>query len=188
MYKSKVSRVSEVSTVSEVSKMLKQGEQQSLHSLRPLGEGGRRPDEGADKSALTHCETTKESHKSVCPPLEGGPKSLISRRGADKSALTYGEKMQCNGNEMLKQSWLLALNGSTGCSAGSTPPCAPFALCSQSAVQDDGTRHKAAKPASCKSLVPQCLSNLVPSFAPSVRKSASALFVTTVYCSQFTIL
>ena len=29
-------------------------------------------------------------------------------------------------------------------------------------VQDDGTRHKAAEPASCKSLVPQCLSNLVP--------------------------
>ena len=122
MYKSKVSRVSEVSTVSEVSKMSKQGEQQSLHSLRPLGEGGRRPDEGADKSALTHCETTKESHKSVCPPLEGGPKSLISRRGADKSALTYGEKMQCNGNEMLKQ------------------------------VQHDVPRHEATEPASCKFL------------------------------------
>ena len=159
---------------------VKKEQQQSLHSLRPLGEGGRRPDEGLKRR-------TKET-QSQCPPLEGGPKSLISRRGADKSALTYGEKMQCNGNEMLKQSWLLALNGSTGCSAGSTPPCAPFALCSQSAVQDDGTRHKAAKPASCKSLVPQCLSNLVPSFAPSVRKSASALFVTTVYCSQFTIL
>ena len=34
--------------VSEESKMSKQGEQQSLHSLLPLGEGGRRPDEGAD--------------------------------------------------------------------------------------------------------------------------------------------
>ncbi len=53
------SNVSEVSRVSEVSKMSKQGEQQSLHSLRPLGEGGRRPDEGADKSALTHGETAK---------------------------------------------------------------------------------------------------------------------------------
>ncbi len=90
-------------------------EQQLLHSLRPLGEGGRRPDEGLK------------------------------------------ETVRCNSDEILKQSWLLALNGSTGCSAGSTPPCAPFALCSQSAVQDDGTRHKAAKPASCKSLVPQCL-------------------------------
>ena len=69
-------------------------EQQQLHSLLPLGEGGRRPDEGLKETA------------------------------------------ECNGNEMLKQSWLLALNGSTGCSAGSTPPCAPFALCSQSAVQD----------------------------------------------------
>ena len=53
------SKVSEVSRVSEVSKMSKQGKQQSLHSLRPFGEGGRRPDEGADKSALTHWETAK---------------------------------------------------------------------------------------------------------------------------------
>ena len=37
----------------------------------------------------------------------------------------------------------------------------------------DRARHEAAEPASCNSLVPQCLSNLVPSFAPSVRKSAN---------------
>ncbi len=46
--RSYTSKVSEVSRVSEVSKMSKQDEQQSLHSLLPLGEGGRRPDEGAD--------------------------------------------------------------------------------------------------------------------------------------------
>ena len=46
--RSYTSKVSEVSTVSEVSNMSEQGEQQSLHSLLPLGEGGRRPDEGAD--------------------------------------------------------------------------------------------------------------------------------------------
>ena len=44
--RSYTSKVSEVSTVSEVSNMSEQGEQQSLHSLLPLGEGGRRPDEG----------------------------------------------------------------------------------------------------------------------------------------------
>ena len=37
----------------------------------------------------------------------------------------------------------------------------------------DRARHEAAEPASCNSLVPQFLSNLVPSFAPSVRKSAN---------------
>ena len=67
-------------------------------------------------------------------------------------------------------------------------------------VQDDGARHEAAEPASCKSLVPQCLvldllharrvspivlthkpaqsaryPDSLTSFAPSVRKSASAL-------------
>ena len=66
--RSYTSKVSEVSTVSEVSKMSKQGEQQSLHSLLPLGEGGRRPDEGADKSALTHGETAKDANDSLRHP------------------------------------------------------------------------------------------------------------------------
>ncbi len=74
------SYTSKVSTVSEVSKMSKQDEQQSPHSLLPLGEGGRRPDEGLKKT------------------------------------------VRCNSDEILKQ------------------------------VQDDGTRHKAAEPASCKFL------------------------------------
>ena len=66
-------------------------EQQLLHFLLPLGEGGRRPDEGLKETA------------------------------------------ECNGNEILKQ------------------------------VQDDGTRHKAAEPASCKSLITQSLSHLITS-------------------------
>ena len=41
-------KVRNVSKVSGVSKMPKQGAQQSRHSLLPMGEGGRRPDEGAD--------------------------------------------------------------------------------------------------------------------------------------------
>ena len=66
-------------------------EQQLLHFLLPLGEGGRRPDEGLKETA------------------------------------------ECNGNEILKQ------------------------------VQDDGTRHKATEPASCKSLITQSLSHLITS-------------------------
>ena len=58
-------KVREVSTVSEVSKMSKQGEQQSLHSLRPLGEGGRRPDEGAD--GTRHKAAEPASCKSLVP-------------------------------------------------------------------------------------------------------------------------
>ncbi len=57
--RSYTSNVSKVSTVSEVSKMSKQGAQQSPHSLRTLGEGGRRPDEGADV-VRSYMETAKE--------------------------------------------------------------------------------------------------------------------------------
>ena len=113
---------------------VKKEQQQSLHSLRPLGEGGRRPDEGLKRR-------TKET-QSQRPPLEGGPKSLISRRGADKSALTYGEKMQCNSYEILKQ---------LGCSrvtafrtffsqALLAPKKAPTASARNPQVQDDGIR------------------------------------------------
>ena len=59
------SKVSEVSRVSEVSKMSKQGEQQSLHSLLPLGEGGRRPDEGLKETGRPACTTTLETAKEV---------------------------------------------------------------------------------------------------------------------------
>ena len=62
---SRVSKVSEVSRVSGVSKMSKQGEQQSLHSLLPLGEGGRRPDEGADVVRSYTLETAKGGQQSL---------------------------------------------------------------------------------------------------------------------------
>ena len=100
------SKVSEVSTVSDVSKMSKQGAQQSLHFLLPMGEGGRRPYEGADVVRSYTLETAKEVRSTI--------------------------------------------------------------------IHDD-LRHEATEPASFKSLVPQCPSNLVPLFAPSVRKSASPL-------------
>ena len=96
--KSRVSKVSEVSTVSEVSKMSKQGEQQSLHSLLPLGEGGRRPDEGLTKIGRLACTNTLETAKEA-----------------------------------------------------------------RSTIIHDETRHEAAEPALCKSLVPQCPSALVTS-------------------------
>ncbi len=76
---SEVSRVSRVSEVSKVSGVTKQDEQQSLHSLLPLGEGARRPDEGLKRRA--------KDAQSQCPHLEGGPKSPISRRGSERSEL-----------------------------------------------------------------------------------------------------
>ena len=57
------SYTSKVSEVSTVSKMSKQGAHQSQHSLRPLGEGGRRPDEGLTKTGRLACTTTLETAK-----------------------------------------------------------------------------------------------------------------------------
>ena len=90
--------MSKVSTVSEVSKMSKQGEQQLLHSLLPMGEGGRRPDEGADY-VRSYMETAKEVRstvKNTLAPCGRGQNLLAnecelrnSGEGADKSALTH---------------------------------------------------------------------------------------------------
>ena len=102
--------------------------------------------------------------------LANGCELRNSGEGSDKSTLTHRETAECNGSEMLKQ------------------------------VQHDGTRYETAEPASCKSLVPQCLvldllharrvspvvlthkpaqsaryPDSLTSFAPSVRKSASNL-------------
>ena len=87
--------------------------EQQLHSLLPMGEGGHRPDEGLKRR-------TKET-QSQCPPLETlpninnpvdclcerKPKSLISRRGADKSALTYGETAK-DANDSLRHPELVS--------------------------------------------------------------------------------
>ncbi len=124
-----MSRVSEVSTVSEVSNMSEQGEQQSLHSLLPLGEGGRRPDEGLKETGRLACTNTQK---------------ITERNVSLNDALASGSAMVSEN----------------------------ISFCSQSAIQHDETRHKAAEPASCKSLVPQCLSNLAPSLAslrPQIR-------------------
>ena len=125
-----VSKVSRVSDVSEVSKMSKQGEQQSLHSLLPLGEGGRRPDEGADKSALTHGETAKggqvrsytlgtakearSTEKNTLAPCGRGQNLLAnecelrnSGEGSDKSALTHGETAK-DANDSLRHPELVS--------------------------------------------------------------------------------
>ncbi len=115
-----------VNKVSEVSKMSKQGEQQSLHSLLPLGEGGRRPDEGADVVRSYTLGTGR--------PACTNTQKIAERNAFLNDALTSGSAMVSEN----------------------------ISFCSQSAVQHDKTRHGAAEPASCKSLVPQCLSNLVP--------------------------
>ena len=86
------------------------------------------------------------------PPLEGGPKSLISRRGSERSEL------------------LTPHQGRLACTT-----TLETAKEVRSTIFHDKTHYRATEPASCKSLVPQCLSNLAPSFALSVRKSASPL-------------
>ena len=69
------------------------GGQQSLHSLLPLGEGGRRPDEGLKrraKDAQSQCpplETLPNKNNPVDCFCERKPKSLISRRGSERSEL-----------------------------------------------------------------------------------------------------
>ena len=55
-----IEKKDKVSRVSEVTKMSKQGKQQSLHSLRPMGEGGRRPDEGLKETGRLACTTTQK--------------------------------------------------------------------------------------------------------------------------------
>ena len=61
-----IEKKDKVSTVSEVSNMSEQGEQQSLHSLRPMGEGGRRPDEGLKETGrLASTNTQKITERNV---------------------------------------------------------------------------------------------------------------------------
>ncbi len=102
--------------------------------------------EAAGRLACTNTlETAKEVRstiKNTLAPCGRGQNLLAnecelrnSGEGSGKSALTYGEKMQCNGNEMLKQ------------------------------VQHDETRHKAAEPKTCNHLFTQSLSHLITSKA-----------------------
>ena len=86
---SEAQRSKKVTGVSEVSKMSKQGEQQSLHSLLPLGEGGRRPDEGADV-VRSYMETAKESN--TIPSSRSGFAAFCHSRclaGSQKSKAAF---------------------------------------------------------------------------------------------------
>ena len=171
---SEAQRSKKVTGVSKVSKMSKQGEQQSLHSLLPLGEGGRRPDEGLKETARCNSDEmlkqvqhdgishVKETNL-TCPPLETLPST----------------------------------NNPVDCLCERKPE---FLIPRRGTKNYDETSHKATEPASCNSLVPQCLvldllharrvspvvlthksaqsaryPDVLTSFAPSVRKSASNL-------------
>ena len=146
-------------------------EQQQLHSLLPLGEGGRRPDEGADVVRSYTLETAKggqQSLHSLRPMGEGG-------RRPDEG---LKETVRCNSDEMLKQ----VQHDGKGLAKDAQSQCPPletlpnknnpvdcfcerkpeFSIPRRGTKNYDVTRHKAAEPASCKSLVPKCLSNLVP--------------------------
>ena len=51
--------------VRKVTKMSKQGAQQSRHSLLPMGEGGRRPDEVLKETGRLACTTTQINAKDI---------------------------------------------------------------------------------------------------------------------------
>ncbi len=74
---------------------VKKEQQQSLHSLRPLGEGGRRPDEGADVVRSYTLETAKEvrstSSCSFAPWGEGQDEGLN-----DQTRHKAAEPKTCN--------------------------------------------------------------------------------------------
>ena len=102
-------------------------EQQQLHSLLPLGEGGRRPDEGAD---------VVRSHTQETGRLASTNTQKITERNVSlNNALASGSAMVSEN----------------------------ISFCSQSAIQDDGTRHKAAEPKTCNHLFTQSLSHLITS-------------------------
>ena len=66
-----------------------EGKPQSPHSPRPLRE---RPRSGEARERVQRNDlVTSEKVSLSCPPLEGGPKSLISRRGRKRVAFTLAE-------------------------------------------------------------------------------------------------
>ena len=66
-----------------------EGKPQSSHSPRPLRE---RPRSGEARERVQRNDlVTSEKVSLSCPPLEGGPKSLISRRGRKRVAFTLAE-------------------------------------------------------------------------------------------------
>ena len=121
------SYTSKVSKVSRVSGVTKQGEQQSLHSLLPLGEGGRRPDEGADIVRSYTQETGRLASTNT--------QKITERNVSLNNALASGSAMVSEN----------------------------ISFCSQSAIQHDVTRHKAAEPKTCNHLFTQSLSHLITS-------------------------
>ena len=141
-----VSEVSRVSDVSEVSKMSKQGEQQSLHSLLPMGEGGRRPDEGAD---IVRSYTSKVSEVSRV-----GEVSKMSKQGEQQSLhslLPMGEggrrpdegSYQCDKTDMTPHQVRTKL---------AKRSLSPTILSPEGEEIHDETSHEAAEPKNVKDL------------------------------------
>ena len=128
-------------------------EQQQLHSLLPLGEGGRRPDEGLKETVRCNSDEMlkqvqhdgkglAKDAQSQCPPLEGGPKSLISRRGSERSELLTPHQGR------------LACTTTLETAKGGQQSLHSFAPWGEG--QDEGlndeTRHEAAEPKNVKDL------------------------------------
>ena len=150
-------------------------EQQQLHSLLPLTlpstnnpvdclyerKGGRRPDEGADVVRSYTLETAKggqQSLHSFAPWGEGQDEGSYKFDTADMTP--HQGRPACTNTQKIAERNAFLNDALT---SGSAMVSENISFCSQSAVQHDKTRHKAAEPASCKSLVPQCPSALVTS-------------------------
>ena len=112
-------------------------EQQQLHSLLPLGEGGRRPDEGLKETVRCNSD------------------EMLKQVQHDGSGFVKDAQSQCPPLETLPNK-----NNPVDCLCERKPE---FLIPRRGTKNYDETSHKATEPASCKSLVPQCLSALVTS-------------------------
>ena len=111
-------------------------EQKLLHSFSPLGEGGHRPDEGLKETVRCNSD------------------EMLKQVQHDGKGLAKDAQSQCPPLETLPN-----INNPVDCLCERKPE---FSIPRRGTKNYDETRHEATEPASCKSLVPQCLSNLVP--------------------------
>ena len=120
-----------------IERNVKKEQEQSLHSLRPMGEGGRRPDEGLKETVRCNSD------------------EMLKQVQHDGKGLAKDAQSQCPPLETLPN-----INNPVDCLCERKPE---FSIPRRGTKNYDETRHEATEPASCKSLVPQCPSALVTS-------------------------
>ena len=123
------------------------GGQQLLNSLLPLGEGGRRPDEGAD----VVCSYTQET---------GGLACTNTQKIAERNAFLNDGRLACSTTQETAKGVRPTPNSFT---SGSAMVSENISFCLQSAVQHDVPRHEATEPKTCNHSITQSLSHLFTS-------------------------